>query len=86
MDLGDGVFVCGHKFMVRLEGTALEIWRLMDGRHTAREIAEALGRRYVSPAPDAILENTLGCLRQLEELGLAAWRSRPLFEEIDLDD
>ena len=81
----EGVYVCGHRILVRLEGTALDIWRVMDGKHSMADIADFLATKYDGETPDVIMDDTIACVLRLEELGLAAWRSRPLFEDVSLD-
>lgn len=80
-----GVYVIGHRFMLRVEGTTLAMWRLIDGRHSVQDIADCLNDAYTTPDPDVILESTVEFLLRLETLGLAAWRTRPLFEQVELD-
>ncbi|TFG74387.1 MAG: PqqD family protein [Thermodesulfobacteriales bacterium] len=82
---GNDVYVCGYKFLVHLEGTALRIWQLMDGNRTMAELVEQLNKEYSSIARDVILEDSISYVIHLEKAGVAAWRSRPLFEEVKLD-
>ena len=82
----DSVYVCGHKFILQLENTSLSVWQLMDGQHSMGEIANELEHRYEIANKDTLMENLISCVLLLEILGLAAWRSRPLFEEVPLDE
>ena len=79
------VHVCGHRFLLPLEGTGLEIWLLLDGTLTVAQIAETLAARYPGGNRARILEDTAAFVHKLELLGLAAWRNRPLFEDVSLD-
>jgi len=83
---GEPVYVCGHKFLLRLEGTALEIWKLIDGQNTMADIIAKLTSSYQAVRPESIAEGTIEYILQLERFGLAAWRSRPLFEDVPLDE
>lgn len=80
------IYVCGHKFLLRLEGTALEIWRRMDGSLTVSQIVADLADHYTALNPEQICSEVVEYIIGLERLGLAAWRLRPLFEEVILDD
>lgn len=82
----DGVYVCGHKFLLRIEGNALALWRSIDSRHTVVDLAREMGEAYPTTSPSRILEDVVEFLVRLESLGLAAWRTRPLFEDVQLDD
>lgn len=73
-------------FFVHFEETALRIWQLMDGSRTILELVEQLCREYAPVNENKVLEDTISYIMQLEKIGLAAWRSRPLFEEVQLDD
>lgn len=79
------VYVCGHRFLLRLEGTSYAIWRLLDGRHNIVDIADELEYRYDVDSRGLLMEHIIDCVLRMEELGLAAWRCRPLFEEIPLE-
>lgn len=81
-----GVFVCGYRFLAHLRGPALRIWFLLDGTRSVSEIVDELSLRYRSGDHEAILEDAIRYIVDLEQLGLAAWRSRPLFEDVQLDD
>jgi len=81
-----GVYVVGYQVLVCLEGTALRIWQLMDGTRSLVEMTETLAKEYRATSPEVILEGTIACLLKLEGAGLAAWQTRPLFEDIELDD
>ena len=80
------MLVCGHKFMLPLEGTGLEIWLLLDGKRTVAEAAGTLAASYPGADGAKILDDTARFVHELERLGLAAWRIRPLFEDVALDD
>lgn len=82
----DEIYVCGYKFLVHFEETALRIWQLMDGSRTILELVEQLCRECDPVNESKVLEDTIRYIMQLEKIGLAAWRSRPLFEEVQLDD
>jgi len=71
--------------MLPLDGTGLEIWRLLDGKRTVTEVAETLASRYTGMDRARILDDTARFVQELERLGLAAWRIRPLFEDVALD-
>lgn len=79
------VLVCGHRFLLPLEGTALEIWLLLDGSLTVAQVAERLAAGYPDVDFARILEDVAGVVHKLELLGLAAWRNRPLFEDVSLE-
>jgi len=78
--------VCGYRFLAYLEGPALRIWFLLDGTRSVEEVADELVLRYHGSDRETVLEDTIRCIVDLEQLGLAAWRSRPLFEDVQLDD
>lgn len=80
------LYVCGHRFLLRLAGPALDIWRLIDGRHTVAQIADVLDSQFPHTGRAVILADVIACIRHLEHLGLAAWSTRPLFEDVRLDD
>jgi|GEM_PF-3462399 len=86
LDGCEQIHVYGHHFLIRLEGSALRIWQLMDGRHTVDQMVRRLAMDYHGAGEGAIREQVAYFLLRLEELGLAAWRHRPLFEEVKLDD
>jgi len=86
LDSDRPLYVCGHKFLTRLEGTALRIWQLIDGSRTMEDIIDRLTGEFVGADRETIAEQTIGYMIQLERAGLAAWRSRPLFEGVELDD
>lgn len=79
-------YIYGNKFLVSIEGVSLEIWKLLDGKYTVAQIAEKIASKYDSIPREQILEDTIEYIIQLEEAGLVAWRVRPLFEDIKLDD
>ncbi len=79
------VLVCGHRFLLPLEGTALEIWLLLDGALTVAQIAERLAAGYRGADSVRVLDDVAGFVHKLELLGLAAWRTRPLFEDVSLE-
>lgn len=81
-----GVFVAGHKFLIHLEGTAQRIWQLMDGHRTVNKIVDHLYKEHHSAKREIILEDTIRYILHLEKAGIAAWRFRPMFEGIELDD
>jgi len=82
----NSIYICGHKFLLRLENTSFAVWRLIDGHHSLAEIAEELESKYNVESRDILLEDLIACVLRLEKLGLVAWRSRPLFEDVSLDD
>ncbi len=86
LDANGKAYVCGHRFLIYLEGTALRIWQLMDGRLTVAELMDQLSKEYSFTGRTVILEDIIRYIVGLEESGLAAWRTRPLFEEVELDD
>ncbi len=77
-----GLYVCGHKFLLYVEGSLLEIWKIMDGKHTAADIIDILCLKYKHDEKVKIKKDVVDCLLQLEKFGLAAWRTRPLFEDV----
>jgi hypothetical protein len=85
-DLNGNAYVCGQRFLLFLEGTALRIWQLMDGHMTVAEIVDQLNKEYSCTNRRIMLEDVIRYILGLEESGLAAWRTRPLFEEVELDD
>lgn len=86
IDLDNNIYVCGHKFLACLNNNTLEIWRLMDGRRTILDIVHHLKEKYTFTSKKEILSDTINFILHLENVGLAAWRSRPLFEDVKLND
>lgn len=85
-DTGKEIYVCGHNFLMHIKGTSFEIWKLIDGKLTVMEIVELLSQKYIKTDKSLILKDTIEYLCRMEKAGLAAWLSRPLFEDIKLDD
>ena len=82
---GTKEWVCGHNFLLELSGTAQSVWHLMDGKLTMRQIALDIASSYeVENDRHRVLEDTIEYIIKLERIGLAAWRNRPLLEEIEL--
>ena len=80
------IYVCGYKFVACLKDTALEIWKLIDGKLTVSQIANKLGSIYKRENQKIVLSDTVAYLIELEKAGLAAWQTRPLFEDIIIDE
>lgn len=80
------IYIYGYKFLMCLEGTSLEIWLMMDGQITVREIYKKLKKKYQKSNDNDIFEDIISFIIHLERSGLAAWRTRPLFEDININE
>lgn len=80
------IYVYGYKFIACLEGTSFQIWKLMDGSLNINQIADSLCKTYRGIDKGSMIESIISYILQLERAGLAAWQSRPLFEDVDIDE
>jgi len=83
-DKNEKIYVYGYKFLLLLEGTSLQIWQLLDGKYSVEEIINKISEDYDSFFQERISEDIIDFLLQLEKIGLLAWRTRPLFEEVNI--
>lgn len=81
-----GVYVCGYRFLVHLDTNGLMIWQLINGRRTVRELIKVLAQDYIRDDSELVFQQTVNYITELERAGLVAWRTRPLFENVSLDD
>jgi hypothetical protein len=77
--LGDEAMVANlsHSSFYNLNPVGTVIWEHCDGRHTIREIAEALAAEYPVPLEEALQD----CLQFVTELvgeGLLSWSDVPV--------
>lgn len=79
------ISVYGHNFLLYLDGTSLRIWNLIDGNRTMNDLIDQLCMEY-SASRKNILKDTVNFVIHLENAGVAVWRTRPLFEDVNLDD